>query len=966
MTEHAIWPDERWDSDEPDELAHYGTPRHSGRYPWGSGENPYQRYSNFYGAYTKRRKAGKSNKEIAKEFDMSVRELLNRKMVAVSEMKRYETLRAVKLKEKGYSTTAIGRAMGINESSVRKLLEPEMQAKREIVSRTADSLESMLKEGKIPQIGLGTEHYMTPIEGVVGISRPRMDAAVQKLVDTGKYDTYELKVKQQGTGKWTTMKVLAKAGQTKKDLYQQIENVEIPDRHYEKDTDKFYKLEKPVAVDPSRVMVRYPKDGGADKDGVIELRRGVEDISLKDAHYAQVRINVGNTHYLKGMAVYSDNMPPGIDIVFNTSKPDDMPAMGKDKDNSVMKPLKWNDDTPENPFGATIMQDKELLLAQRHYIGKDGKEHLSALNIVNEEGNWGEWKKTLASQMLSKQNPSLAKQQLKLTYDAKKEEFDELMKDVDNPVIKKKLLKSFADSCDHDAVHLKAAGLPRQASRVILPFPEMNENEIYAPGLENGEHVKLIRYPHGGIFEIPSLRVNNNVAVARKTLGTDARDAVGINPKVARQLSGADFDGDTVLVIPDNDNKIRSKKGLKGLEDFEPKERYRGYEGMKKMTNTQNEMGKISNLITDMTIQGAPESELARAVRHSMVVIDAEKHNLDYTSSYRDNQIDQLKRKYQHRIDEEGKEHFGGASTLISRAKGQKSVYAREEGDWIKDPKTGKVTRMLWDPETGKKIYKYTGEKAIKKITEPLLDDNGQPVLNKKGKPIMKVVGYQKTDELKTIKSTQMAETDDAYKLSSGSVIENHYAEYANKMKALANEARKAYSTVESPKRDPEAAKYYSHEVSQLKAFLLEIEKMKPVERQAQKLAGKLFMSQKQEHPEWEDDDIKKARNRSQRIARDRLGAKKPTITLTDNQWKAIQANAISPSMLESLIANVDDRQLKEWAMPRNSSGMSTAKINHAKQLLKRGYTWAEVADQLNVSVATLEKNVNTRKEGSS
>lgn len=29
--------------EETDELEHYGTPRHSGRYPWGSGENPYQR-----------------------------------------------------------------------------------------------------------------------------------------------------------------------------------------------------------------------------------------------------------------------------------------------------------------------------------------------------------------------------------------------------------------------------------------------------------------------------------------------------------------------------------------------------------------------------------------------------------------------------------------------------------------------------------------------------------------------------------------------------------------------------------------------------------------------------------------------------------------------------------------------------------------------------------------------------------
>ena len=32
-----------------DDLVHYGTPRHSGRYPWGSGDNPYQNSKNFVG-----------------------------------------------------------------------------------------------------------------------------------------------------------------------------------------------------------------------------------------------------------------------------------------------------------------------------------------------------------------------------------------------------------------------------------------------------------------------------------------------------------------------------------------------------------------------------------------------------------------------------------------------------------------------------------------------------------------------------------------------------------------------------------------------------------------------------------------------------------------------------------------------------------------------------------------------------
>ena len=50
-------------------------------------------------------------------------------------------------------------------------------------------------------------------------------------------------------------------------------------------------------------------------------------------------------------------------------------------------------------------------------------------------------------------------------------------------------------------------------------------------------------------------------------------------------------------------------------------------------------MGKISNLITDMTLLGASEDKLARAVRHSMVVIDDEKHHLDYKQSEKDNNI---------------------------------------------------------------------------------------------------------------------------------------------------------------------------------------------------------------------------------------------------------------------------------------------------------------------------------------
>ena len=53
---------------------------------------------------------------------------------------------------------------------------------------------------------------------------------------------------------------------------------------------------------------------------MIYVRPGVKDLRIGDKRYGQVRIMVDGTHYLKGMAVYKDDLPPGKDIVFNTNK----------------------------------------------------------------------------------------------------------------------------------------------------------------------------------------------------------------------------------------------------------------------------------------------------------------------------------------------------------------------------------------------------------------------------------------------------------------------------------------------------------------------------------------------------------------------------------------------------------------------------------------------------------------------
>jgi len=66
-------------------------------------------------------------------------------------------------------------------------------------------------------------------------------------------------------------------------------------------------------IQSSRVLIKQDPE----KEGLIELRKDVADISLGKKLYSQVRIRVGNARaYLKGMAVYSDNIPEGYDVVF--------------------------------------------------------------------------------------------------------------------------------------------------------------------------------------------------------------------------------------------------------------------------------------------------------------------------------------------------------------------------------------------------------------------------------------------------------------------------------------------------------------------------------------------------------------------------------------------------------------------------------------------------------------------------
>jgi hypothetical protein len=868
-------------------LAHYGILRRSGRYPWGSGGSQNARNKMFLDHVEELRKQGLSEVEVARGLGITTTELRAAKSIAKTAQRQAQIGMAQRLKDKGLSNTAIGERMGLNESSVRSLLAPGLKDRTDILQTTAAMLKDQVEKKGFIDIGTGVERH-------IGISQTKLKTAVAMLKEEG-YKVHYVKVQQLGTGQYTTIPVLSKPGVPYSEVFRNQDKIRQVTDYSEDGGRSFLGLQTPISVSSRRVQVRYAEDGGAEADGVIYVRRGKKDISLGRSNYAQVRIAVDGTHYLKGMAMYRDDLPDGVDLVFNTNKSNS----GNKLD--AMKKLK---DDPDNPFGAVV----------RQITGHDGKV-TSAMNLVNEEGNWGDWSKSLSTQMLSKQAPSLAKGQLDMTLERKRREYDEIMA-LTNPAVRKKLLESFADDVDASAVHLKAAALPRQGSHVILPINSLSEKEIYAPNYKNGESVVLIRYPHGGVFEIPELRVNNNHPEAKRLLG-NAPDAIGINHKVAARLSGADFDGDTVLVIPNNQGKIKTAPALAGLKGFDPQAAYPAYEGMPKMSprTKQLQMGDVSNLITDMTIKGATQAELARAVRHSMVVIDAEKHNLNWKQSSVDNGIAQLKEKYQGRTN-------AGSATLISRATSPLRVPDRK-------PRPAADGGPI-DRATGEKVFVPTGETYI----------------NRQGKTVVK-----------TITSTKLGEARDAHTLSSGTPIEKIYADHSNALKTLANTARKSAVNTKPIPYSPSAKLAYSKQVSTLDAKLAIALRNAPLERQAQILANSVVTQKRAANPDLEPADVKKLKAQALAEARARTGAKKQQIQITDDEWAAIQAGAISANKLTQILNNSDIDVVKTLATPRQTKIlMTTVKTSRARAMLASGYTQAEVADALGVGVSTLKE----------
>lgn len=910
-----------------DYLSHYGILRRSGRYPWGSGgthETSAGVHADYLSYISEMRKNGLSEKDIAEGVGITQNQLRAAKTIAIASKLEADIAMANSLSAKGMSKVAAAERMGIPESSYRALLKPDADRRARILRATSDELKRRVEEVGYLDVGAGTELEL-------GISKEKLQAALDVLNEEG-YNTWPVKKPQATTGNTTTHRVLVQPGVTEKDAFINRDRIKTLRSYTEDGGETYFKTDHPpLAISSDRVGVKWGDEGGADADGVIYVKPGAKDVDMGGNLYAQVRIAVSDntgatTHYLKGMAVVRDDLPKdGPDLIFNT------PKLKTEVDNppfGAFKPIK---DDPDLPFGTVI---KRQMLVNP---GTKDETPSSVINIVNEEGSWASWSESLSSQFLAKQSPKLIDQQLKLTQERRRQDLDEIM-DLTNPTVKKKLLLDFAEQTDAAAVHLKAAGMAGQAWHVILPFESMAPNEVYAPTRKNGERVALVRYPHAGTFEIPELRVNNNNPEARRIIGGDKTDVIGIHPSVAERLSGADFDGDSVLMIPNNSGQVKSSPALLGLKDFDPHRDYKLSPDAPPVTKTYKEakMGDVSNLIMDMQLKGASPDELARAVRHSMVVIDAEKHHLNIPLSAQRNGIPALKEKYQGRSN-------AGAATLISRRKKQSGL----------EPQT---TRRKYerggpiDKETGARVWEETGFKvreAHKNKETGEWESTGEMVLKRE-------------------KYNLLDRTSDAHTLSSGTPTERKYADHSNTLKAMANEARKAALSEEKAevRVNKSAKEAYSEERATLLGKLRQAELNAPRERAAQHIANAEIRERRKANPDLSKDSVTKLSHKALTKARARTGAQAQRIHIEDKEWDAIQAGAISKSDLNAILKNADMSRVKELATPRSRVMMTPLKLERAESLRNAGFTRAEIAQQLGVSVSTLDRAFATDSKG--
>ena len=181
-------------------------------------------------------------------------------------------------------------------------------------------------------------------------------------------------------------------------------------------------------------------------------------------------------------------------------------------------------------------------------------------------------------------------------------------------------------------------------------------------------------------------------------------------------------------------------------------------------------------------------------------------------------------------------------------------------------------------------------------------------------------------------------------------------------MKHLANQARIEETKAGKIAYNKEAKRKYQTEVDSLTKKLDIAQSNVVKERAAQRMTYAAVQKKQNASKEagevMKAKDVKKASQQALTRYREEVGSvsrRDRNIVITDNEWKAIQAGAISENILNKILNNCDPDSLRQKAMPKESK-----ELNEAKQLrikaMSASYTISQIADKLGISTSTVSK----------
>lgn len=246
------------------DLQHIGTET-SGRYPLGSGENPFQRPKTFLDNVKKLEGSGLKGKALAEALGLTTTQLRAYKAIAKAESRAADETKAQQYKDDGLSNVKIGLEMGINESSVRALLNPSAKARNDILRNTAEMIREQISKHEVIDIGAGVNVHLD-------MSKEKLATAVAMLEAEG-YKKKYFKVAQLGTEFDTSHKTLVGPDfDDKADYHRIAQNLDLIKQMdvYSQDAGKtFERIKPPKSLSPDRITILYGSEGGADRDGQV-------------------------------------------------------------------------------------------------------------------------------------------------------------------------------------------------------------------------------------------------------------------------------------------------------------------------------------------------------------------------------------------------------------------------------------------------------------------------------------------------------------------------------------------------------------------------------------------------------------------------------------------------------------------------------------------------------------------------